>query len=195
MHATAVIGSPADSPSDRTLFFSGKTGVTYNIGGYDFSPDDIEHGILRANGPHPSSTASTYFGPNNPRSSLALSCIDPRLHFILNCGAQSCPPIKVLSGDSDQLEEALKLAAAAYLDSEVCCNFDEKALYLPRLLLWYGNDFATTVTDRVRVVLNLMSETKRKVIKEQIAVLFLDSVIEESRVKYNPYNWGSNESE
>ncbi len=44
IHAYCVIGAPADTPSDRSQFFSGKSGAYYYIGGYNFSPDDIEHG-------------------------------------------------------------------------------------------------------------------------------------------------------
>ncbi len=44
IHAYCVIGAPANTPSDRSQFFSGKSGAYYSIGGYNFSPDDIEHG-------------------------------------------------------------------------------------------------------------------------------------------------------
>jgi hypothetical protein len=49
MHATCVLGPPADLPAARTAFFNGSTGAKYNIGGFLFSADDIEHGIIRLN--------------------------------------------------------------------------------------------------------------------------------------------------
>ena len=40
------------------------------------------------------------FGEGDPRLSLALERAEPRIHFALNCGAKSCPPIKTYSADS-----------------------------------------------------------------------------------------------
>ena len=40
------------------------------------------------------------FGEGDPRLSLALEKAEPRIHFALNCGAKSCPPIKTYSADS-----------------------------------------------------------------------------------------------
>ena len=40
--------------------------------------------------------------------------VDRRLHFALNCGAKSCPPIKVFT--VDVLEEGLASAAAAFVE-------------------------------------------------------------------------------
>lgn len=39
--------------------------------------------------------------------------MDKRIHFALNCGAKSCPPIKLFSPDT--LEEGLQSAATAFL--------------------------------------------------------------------------------
>ena len=44
MHATVVIGGPANTPDARTAFFSGATGAAYDVGGHRLSLDDIEHG-------------------------------------------------------------------------------------------------------------------------------------------------------
>lgn len=127
IHALCVLGAPEDSPQGRSQFFRGHTGANYRIGGYDFSPDDIEHGILRGNYPHPSQvtndplTSSPSFWPvTDPRAVLLpLPYLDPRIHFILNCGASSCPPIRVLSGEAQETELALASAARAYLTGEI----------------------------------------------------------------------------
>ena len=57
-----------------------------NIGSYSFSLDDIEHGILRQN-------ARPRFEKQDDRFQLMVEQVDPRIHFALNCGALSCPPI------------------------------------------------------------------------------------------------------
>jgi len=103
IHANAFIRPPENNPESRSLFFTGKSGAYYNLAGFSFSLDDIEHGILRGNRAHPSKIPPEakvdsaphviYFEPNDERASLALTSLDPRIHFALNCGAVSCPPI------------------------------------------------------------------------------------------------------
>ena len=59
----------------------------YNIGGHVFSLDDIEHGVLRVNRPHPSS-GERLLGESDPRLQFMMSEVDPRIHFALVCGAK-----------------------------------------------------------------------------------------------------------
>ncbi|MCB9280519.1 MAG: DUF547 domain-containing protein [Lewinellaceae bacterium] len=109
------------------------------IGGRDFSLDDIEHGILRRNRwkwslgylPYP-------FAPKLLRR-LAVARIDPRIHFALNCGARSCPPIAFYS--PDKLDGQLDLAARSFLESETDLYPEKKEAHTTRLLLWYQGDF------------------------------------------------------
>ncbi|XP_078366756.1 uncharacterized protein LOC144650866 [Oculina patagonica] len=61
--------------------------MSYNIGGYTFSLDDIEHGILRGNRPHPSG-GKPLFADGDPRLRFTVSEVDPRIHFALVCGAK-----------------------------------------------------------------------------------------------------------
>jgi glutaredoxin len=122
IHAVAVYGYP-ESPEGRSNFFSGRSGANYLLGQHVFSLDDLEHGLIRANLPHPSKAgmSSTYFSEGDPRAVFALdrAHFDPRVHFVLNCGAASCPPLRVLSRNT--LQVALAAAARSYLKSEVCC--------------------------------------------------------------------------
>lgn len=192
IHATCVIGAPANTPADRSAFFSGRSGAVYNIGGRDWSPDDIEHGILRANYPHPSSNTSSFLPLDDPRAALALKSLDPRLHFILNCGAQSCPPIKVLVGDP---EEALQLASAAYLSSEIRVDATTRKLFLPRLAMWYGADFGNNLTERVQMLLSLLPAPRRREVEVALDATFpsYKTELQETDVEYNGYNWASND--
>lgn len=114
---------------------------------------------------------------------IARDRFDPRIHFILNCGAVSCPPIKVLDSapqlpksaaqsqsgaaatleDSVQeaggnVEQALCAAAAAYLHSEVTVDLVQKHVYLPRLLLWYEKDFGSDLHAVLARTAELMSD-------------------------------------
>ncbi len=46
-------------------------------------------------------TFRTPFKKSDPRLSIALESVDPRIHFALNCGAKSCPPIKTFSAKGE----------------------------------------------------------------------------------------------
>jgi Protein of unknown function, DUF547 len=72
-------GTPS-TPQGRARLFNGESGAVYLIGGEIFSPDDIEHGILRGNTAHPSQppTTTTYLPVFDPRTHLALPYLDPR---------------------------------------------------------------------------------------------------------------------
>jgi hypothetical protein len=66
-----------------------------------YSLDDIEHGCLRANQPHPGTGART-FEAGDPRlaaigGAAALPAADARVHFALVCGARSCQGAVALS--------------------------------------------------------------------------------------------------
>ena len=70
------------------------TKYAYNVGGLLFTLDEIEHGVLRCNKGHPKDEKPMF--TDEARKSLSLSFLDPRIHFALNCGATSCPPIRLL---------------------------------------------------------------------------------------------------
>lgn len=66
--------------------------MKYLIGGYEFSANDIEHGVLRANAANPAALASLLgkpqwaprtFKEKDPRAALSVSPVDPRIHFAL----------------------------------------------------------------------------------------------------------------
>jgi hypothetical protein len=61
--------------------------TAYSIGGHLFSLDDIEHGVLRGNKPHPSAEQAP-FAEDDPRRAFSLEACDARIHFALACGAK-----------------------------------------------------------------------------------------------------------
>ena len=109
------------------------------VAGRTMSPNAIEHGILRR------SAFTLGLGyVRNPLPSpferrLRVKLVDPRVHFALNCGARSCPPLA--AWDPDTLDANLELATATYLTSETRRSTDGRRLSVPRLLLWYRGDF------------------------------------------------------
>jgi hypothetical protein len=93
---------------------------------------EIEHGVLRGNR---AVLFSAPFAPNDPRLDLILP-LEPRIHFALNCGAISCPPI--CAYQAENVEAQLEIATRSYLQS---VRLEHGVVIVPRLLQWYAKDF------------------------------------------------------
>jgi len=167
----------------RYRFFSR---TSYVIGGYTLSLNDIENGILRANR---SSMATLYmkpFGINDSRNALSLSEADPRIHFALNCGAKSCPPIKTFSGDDVQSQ--LDLATSAFLENDdaIVIDAEKNVVYLSQLFKWYEVDFGSNHKEVLLWILNYLEEPTKRALLEEIIKKTNYSV------SYLHYDWGNN---
>lgn len=111
--------------------------AAYQIGRYRFALDEIEHGVLRGNRPlHP--RLPPPFPPNDPRTACALDILDPRIHFALNCGTRSCPPIAFY--EAAQLGEQLDAAAASFISTEGVRSEHGEVVISP-LFEFYAEDF------------------------------------------------------
>ncbi|MFK8036953.1 MAG: DUF547 domain-containing protein [Crocinitomicaceae bacterium] len=120
-----------------------------------FSLDDIEHGILRL-GSHKYSLGfwkSIWIYKHVKK--YRPSRLDFRIHFALNCGAKSCPPIAFYSVDN--LNEQLNLSSASFLESETIVNPDTRVLTISKLFLWFRKDFGGRVgiDDMFKTYINL----------------------------------------
>lgn len=106
------------------------------VGGLAFTADEIEHGVLRGNRPSPLSSAVP-FPEGDPRRAWAIVPPDPRVHFALNCGARSCPPVRIY--DAGQLDVQLDAATRAFINGEVM--LEGNVLALPEIFKWFRSDF------------------------------------------------------
>jgi hypothetical protein len=113
--------------------------AAYNIGGRRYAAHDIEHGILRANAPHPA-IPGAHLAKRDPRRQHSLAELDPRIHFALVCGARSCPPISVC--DAGHIDAQLDQATRSFMNGAgVCITPQPKAIWLSKLFQWYAPDF------------------------------------------------------
>lgn len=109
------------------------------VAGHDLSLDEIEHGLLRGSqlgwglGYLPDPFPSAF------ERRFRVHSADPRVHFALNCGATSCPPIAVYR--ADEVDAQLDLATQSYLDAEATYDPTENVARVPRHMLWYRGDF------------------------------------------------------
>jgi len=110
-------GDAPSSEAARGNFFRQST---FLVAGQERSLDDIEHRALRP---------------------LAH---DPRIHFVLVCGANSCPPLhaSAFSGTAD-LEADLEQAARSYTNDpkNVTIDWEHHKILLNSIFDWYRDDF------------------------------------------------------
>lgn len=109
------------------------------IAGHQFSLDDIEHGILRrfrykySLGFFANPFAASFI------KKVAVDVVDYRIHFALNCGAKSCPPIAFYT--ADRLEDQLELATLSFLEVDTEIKESEKEVHITALMKWFLHDF------------------------------------------------------
>ena len=113
-------------------------GEAFEIGGLPYTLDVIEHGLLRRNA-RPPYSPRRLLRAGDPRLAAAPSRLDPRIHFALNCGARSCPPIRRYS--EARLEDELGGAARSYVAAESSLNRERRTLELPGVIKLYRKDF------------------------------------------------------
>ena len=109
------------------------------IGQTLFSLDDIEHGILRKYRSKFSLGYLPQLFVSKTIKDLCVQEIDYRIHFTLNCGATSCPPIAFY--EYDKLEKQLETATSSFLKSDVEIDTAAKTLKISRILFWFKADF------------------------------------------------------
>jgi hypothetical protein len=120
-------------------FFRFFNATALTVAGTDVTLDEMEHGILRGSKSKYGLGYLPRFLPRTFEMRYRVPIPDPRIHFVLNCGAESCPAIRVY--EADRIDEQLDRATAAYLRSAVTYDAAADVVRLPRLFRWYRGDF------------------------------------------------------
>lgn len=115
------------------------TNKTVQIGKYWLSLDDIEHGILRRSKIKSSLGYLNKVGISEFELKNRVEQLDYRIHFALNCGANSCPPIYIFS--AKHIESELESVSIDYLKQSICFFYEDTKVRVPRVCLWYFADF------------------------------------------------------
>jgi len=140
------------------------------IAGQRLSFDEVEHGILRR------SKIKYGFGYLSNRwvsdfeKKHRVSKVDARLHFALNCGAESCPPIAFY--DAAKLDQQLDFAAHGYLEQNTEYDATKNKVKITKLMLWFRGDFKNR-----KGILDLLK--KYQIIPQNA----------KPRFEYKPYKW------
>jgi len=180
IHAFVVVGPPANL-WQRYKFFNT---VSYIIGGYTYSLNEIENGVLRSNR-KPLGSFKKPFGKTDPRLKIALETCEPKVHFALVCGAKSCPPIKTYS--AKEIDSLLKLSAESFLEGDgVEVDMKKREVRISPILKWYKEDFGSNKQEYVQYVRDNMGDCEKK---RQI-----DELLQSGNFKlgYLKYDWSVN---
>lgn len=109
---------------------------------------------------------------------------DPRLHFALNCGARSCPPLRgsPWPDTAAALDEALELATARFLDGPgVVVDDAARTVRLSKLFDWYAKDFAPAGGALPFVLAHVRDPARRAAVERAIQGRYA--------VSFQAYDW------
>lgn len=129
---------------------------------------------------------------------------DPRLHFLLNCGSASCPPMRPELPIGVAFEPFLQEATVNFINDEnnVYINKDKKKIELSAIFKWYRDDFERYATENLTA--NRFLKQKNK-ISNAALLAFLDHFAKHSlqkklqsaqlySIKTKRYDWQLNKS-
>ena len=147
---TVIQNYPLKSPLDVKGFFDKKT---HQIAGRSITLNDIENNLLR----------NTFQ--------------DPRLHFVLVCGAKGCPPLVSEAYRPSRLEEQLSRQTKLAINGTfIKVNSKKKKVQVSQIMEWYKTDFLLNGNEIE--FLNLY-------LKEPLPATY--------KLAYFPYDWNLNE--
>ncbi|WP_131694664.1 DUF547 domain-containing protein [Dyadobacter tibetensis] len=145
------------------------TEKNFTIASVPLSLDEVEHGILRRYRAKWSRGYLPRFCVAPLIKKWAVDTLDYRIHFALNCGAKSCPPIGFYT--QNKIDQQLDIAMLTFLKSETSINLENKTVRTSRLLQWYRHDFKGR-----RGILRLLSSV-------------LEKDLTGYRLSYSDYDW------
>lgn len=167
--------------------------ASYDIGGHILSLNDMEHGVLRGNRKGVAPLSKRNFREGSKEEALLTVPLDPRIHFALNCGARSCPPVRFYTAEG--LDAELDLATKSFFSQpggiEVAVDGEGARVTCTKLLDWYKADFAEGGDDAavlrwIRERLDGAGE-RAKQIGDALAASTMS-------VEYFEYDWSVNEA-
>jgi hypothetical protein len=105
---------------------------------------------------------------------------DPRLHFALNCGSESCPVLRAWEWTDEQLDEA----AHEFVNNPQNVTVKNEKLYLSRIFKWYKKDFPKDVPTYLQRYADAHLARQLEVAKDG-----------QYRTLYQTYDWSLNAGE
>ncbi|GAB4152006.1 MAG: DUF547 domain-containing protein [Sphingomonadales bacterium] len=135
--------------------------------GAERSLDDIEHGMIRADGVYE----------------------EPRIHFAVNCASIGCPPLARQAYVGDRLDAQLEAATKRFLADRDHNALVDGKLYLSSIFKWYGEDFSKGWGGFDSLAEFLIAyRDSLGLTDDAVAALRAGKL----RIRYSDYDWGLN---
>lgn len=103
---------------------------------------------------------------------------DSRIHFVINCSAKSCPPLRNKAFTGESMEIELRLSARRFINDNRFNILDKNHLQLSQIFNWYKDDF---LKEEASVQEYIDKQTPHIEVSKTASITYLN------------YNWGLNE--
>ena len=98
---------------------------------------------------------------------------DPRIHAVVNCAAQSCPPLHNHAYTADKLDQQLEQQTRQFINNPKYNKLSPDRVVISKIFKWYAEDF-----DNLIGFLNKYAEVE---------------INKDAKVEYMGYSWKLNE--
>ncbi|XP_042479973.1 uncharacterized protein LOC122060927 [Macadamia integrifolia] len=179
IHAVIRVGCPGGIV-DRKNFFSD---FQYIIGGYPYSLTTIKNGILRNNRRAPYNLIKP-FGAGDKRLEVAISKVNPLIHFGLCNGTKSSPTVRFFTAQGIEVE--LRSATRDFFHGNgIEVDLEKRTVHFSRIINWFSADFGSE-KDILKWIINYMDSNK--------AGLLMHLLSDEGSINimYQNYDWSLN---
>ncbi|SER37866.1 DUF547 domain-containing protein [Neolewinella agarilytica] len=123
---------------DSSSFFSTPS---YTVAGHTFSPNEMEHGIIRGGENRFGLGFIPQFFPNKTERTFKIKGGDSRVHFALNCGAADCPPVEIYRPESFDAQVNNRVRKYLEKHSEINEVDGKSVITTTPLFSWFRGDF------------------------------------------------------
>jgi len=114
---------------------------------------------------------------------------DPRIHFAINCAAQSCPPIRTEPYFGSQLSQQFDDQTRKFLNGPNGVRPEKKGgalvLHTTKIMDWFEDDFVKWGGGQVPFITRYVSSDKRKQI---------DAAGNQVKLEFDDYSWKLNDA-
>ncbi len=114
---------------------------------------------------------------------------DPRIHFSINCAAESCPPIRSEAYEGARIAEQLDDQARKFLNGPHGVHLEKDGgdltVHTTKVMDWFGEDFDKWGGGRLAFIEKYVSPDKRAQIEKAGA---------NAKLAYDDYSWKLNDA-
>jgi hypothetical protein len=114
---------------------------SFTVAGHLFSPNEMEHGIVRGGENRFGLGFVPQIFSNKFERTFRIKGGDSRVHYALNCGAADCPPVEIYQPETfnEQIDNRVRKYLAKH--SEIKEVNGKRVLYTSPLFSWFKGDF------------------------------------------------------